>query len=151
MSVSYHLHTMLALWSVLLGVFLGFCYEFFRFAHRLHPGAVWLIFLEDLLFSGLCLCGMLLLFFNLSYGRMRLYAFVGVPAGFILWYFTLGRLFRLAFMRLVAGIKARLRPPLTYARARIYTCVCGGRLRRYARRGFGIKKTFRRKLKDDTS
>ena len=147
MSVSYHLHTLLALWSLLLGVFLGFCYEFFRFAHRLHPGAVWLIFLEDLLFSGICLCGMLLLFFNLSYGRMRLYAFVGVPTGFVLWYFTLGRLFRLACLRLVA----KLRPPAAYLRATVRTFLQGRRLAHRAGNGFGIKKQLRRKSKDDPS
>ena len=146
MSVSYHLHTMLALWSLLLGVFLGFCYEFFRFAHRLHPGAAWLIFFEDLLFSGLCLCGMLLLFFNLSYGRMRLYAFVGVPAGFILWYVTLGKLFRIACMRLLGACRAILGPPVSMVRAWRYTRLCGIRLRRFARRGFGAKKLLRRKL-----
>lgn len=147
MSVSYHLHTLLALWSLLLGVFLGFCYEFFRFAHRLHPRSVWLIFLEDLLFSGICLCGMLLLFFNLSYGRMRLYAFVGVPMGFILWYFTLGRLFRLACLHLFA----KLRPPASRIRAAARTYVLGIRLRRLAGKGFGIKKLLRRKSEDDPS
>ena len=146
MSVSYHLHTMLALWSLLLGVFLGFCYEFFRFAHRLHPGAAWLIFFEDLLFSGVCLCGMLLLFFNLSYGRMRLYAFVGVPAGFVLWYVTLGKLFRLACMRFLTVCRATLGPPVSKARAWLRTYFCGMRLRRCARGGFGAKKTLRRKL-----
>ena len=147
MSVSYHLHTMLALWSVLLGAFLGFCYEFFRFAHRLHPRAVWLIFIEDLLFSGICLVGMLLLFFNLSYGRMRLYAFVGVPTGFLLWYFTVGRLFRLACQRLLK----KIRPPAAYLRGILYTQMEGYRLRRRAGNGFGIKKAFRRKSRDDTS
>ncbi len=141
MSVSYELHTLLALWSLLLGVFLGFCYEFFRFAHRLHPRAVWLIFLEDLLFSGICLCGMLLLFFNLSFGRMRLYAFIGVPVGFVLWYFTLGRLFRLVCMRLIG----KLRPPVSHLHAVVRTCVRGRFLYRRARHGFGVQTLLRRK------
>ena len=146
MSVAYHLHTELAFWSLLLGVFLGFCYEFFRFAHRLHPKAVWLIFLEDLLFSGICLLGMLLLFFNLSYGRMRLYAFVGVPAGFILWYVTLGRLFRVLCFRIRSRVLALLGPPVTYLLALLRTDFQRRSMCRRARRGFGIKKSLKRKL-----
>ena len=151
MSGAYHLHTALALWSLLLGVFLGFCYEFFRFAHRLHPGAVWLIFLEDLLFSGICLLGMLLLFFNLSYGRMRLYAFVGVPAGFVLWYVTMGKLFRLLCMRICSRVKALLGPPVAYLFALARTRIRGRCLFRRARKGFGFKKHLKGSYEDDTS
>ena len=37
MSVDYTLHSLLALWSLVLGVACGFVYEFFRLLHRLHP------------------------------------------------------------------------------------------------------------------
>lgn len=94
MNVPYAKHFLLALWAVPTGMFMGFLYEWFRILHRLHPDRKVLIFFEDLLFCLLCSVSMMLLFFNLSYGRMRFYGFVFSAAGFCLWYFTIGKAFR---------------------------------------------------------
>ncbi len=141
MSVSYSLHFLLAGWSVLAGVLLGFLYEFFKLLHRLHPQVKWLIFLEDLFFSLLCTCAMLLLFFNLSYGRMRLYAFAGVAAGFAGWYFTLGKLFG----RAVSRLHRWLRPRWQRIGELCYTIREKKRFCHRARSGFGAGKQIRRK------
>lgn len=146
MSVSYSLHFLLAGWSVLAGIALGFLYEFFRLLHRLHLRAVWLIFLEDLLFCLCCTCALSLLFFNLSYGQMRLYAFAGVAIGFAVWYVTLGSLFRRALSRL----HRFLFPRWERLKGRLHTAVEGHRYCRTARLGFGVRKHWRKQLRRET-
>ena len=141
MSVSYSLFYLLALWAWILGVISGFVYEFFRLLHRLHPRATWLIFLEDLLFCLFCTCGMLLLFFNLSYGRMRLYAFVFAGIGFLLWYCTAGKLFRKA----LSWLAMRLQPRIRRAKAWGYTNIQTVRFAHRAKNGFGSQTFLRRK------
>lgn len=133
MSVSYILYDLLALWSLIFGVAMGFLYEFFRLLHSLHPRATWLIFGEDILFSLICTCGMLLIFFNLSYGRMRLYAFVFAAIGFLLWHFTAGKWFRKA----VSKATAIVRPHVAYARTYGYTKFQAALFVHRAKSGFG--------------
>ncbi len=143
MSVSYALHFLLAGWSVLTGVALGILYEFFRFLHRLHRRAAWLIFLEDLLFCLCCSAAMALLFFNLSYGQMRLYAFAGAVLGFLLWYCTVGALFRRAMSKLYRA----LLPPCRRWKARQYTKRESLRFRRRAKAGFGVRRFWRKQIR----
>lgn len=141
MSVSYSLHFLLAGWSVLTGLVLGFLYEFFRLMHRSHPRAYPLIFLEDVVFSLFVTCAMLLLFFNLSYGRMRLYAFVGVAGGFAVWYFTLGKL----FCKALSYAASKLRPHAERIKANGYTRKEAVRFLQRAKKGFGAGQWIRRK------
>lgn len=141
MSVSYSLHYLLAVWSVLTGMLLGFLYEFFRLLHRVHPQLSWLIFLEDLLYCLFCTGGMLLLFFNLSFGRMRMYAFVGVALGFAVWYFTLGKLFGKALSRFAR----LLRPRAAKAKAHFCTRREAFCMAYRAKKGFGAGKWIWRK------
>ena len=148
MSISYSLHFLLAGWSVLTGIALGFLYEFFRLLHQLHARAGWLIFFEDLLFSLCCTCALALLFFNLSFGRMRLYAFAGFAVGFSIWYFTFGALFRMALSRLYRA----LRPRWMRLSDRVRTQREEMRFCHKARAGFGVRKQWsqqvRRKVED---
>lgn len=146
MSVSYTLHFLLAGWSVLAGIALGFVYEFFRLLHRLHARVVWLLFLEDLLFCLCCTCALSLLFFNLSYGRMRLYAFAGFAFGFAVWYFTFGALFRRALSRL----HRLFLPRWNRLKDRLCTGVERYRFYREARAGFGVKKQWRKQIRRET-
>lgn len=146
MSVDYLLHTLLALWSVILGAFFGLVYEFFRLLHRFHPRATLLICVEDLLFALICAVGMMLLFFNLSFGRMRFYAFPGVVLGFVIWYYTLGRLFR----RVCACISRRLSPPLLYFKRVTRTEVQSVIIYRLARKGFGVGRFVKRRSENVT-
>jgi len=141
MSITYSLFYLLALWSLILGVASGFVYEFFRLLHRLHPRATWLIFLEDLLFCLFVTCGLLLLFFNLSYGRMRLYAFVFTGLGFLSWYFTVGKLFR----KTVSRVLRYARPRVRHFRAWGYTHIQVIRFAHAAKQGFGSASFLRRK------
>lgn len=147
MNVDYALHGLLALWSVLLGGFLGFVYEFFRVLHRFHPRLYWLICLEDILFSLICSLGMMLLFFNLSFGRMRFFAFPGMVLGFVIWYFTLGRLFR----RILLDVSRRLRPPVRYIKGFVRTGVRTVFMFHRARGGFGTRRFTKRSSEDATS
>lgn len=141
MSVTYSLFYLLALWAFLLGAASGLLYEAFRLLHRLHPRATWLIFLEDLLFCLICACGLLLLFFNLSYGRMRFYAFVFMAIGFLLWYFTVGKLFQKA----LSCVASRMRPHLLRVRAWGHTKLQTVLVAHAAKKGFGGSSFIRRK------
>ncbi len=147
MSTNYLLHSLLALWSLLLGAFLGFVYEFFRIFHRLHPRTAWLICIEDLLFACICSVCMMLLFFNLSFGRMRFFAFPGLILGFVIWYFTLGRLFR----RICLGLSRRLGPPVRYIKGFVRTWMRTYVMSVHARKGLGTRSHFKRRTEDETS
>ena len=147
MSVDYLSHSLLALWSLILGCFLGFVYEFFRLLHRFHPRAMWLIFFEDLLFAMICSAGMMLLFFNLSFGRMRFFAFPGMILGFLIWYFTLGRVFRRGWMLL----SRLLHPPIQVVKCYIRTKMCTVFIVYRGRCGFGVGRLFKRRSGNATS
>ncbi len=139
MSVPYAQQTLLALWSVLTGLGLGFAYEWFRIFHFLHPNAIVLIFIEDIIFSLICALSISLLFFNLSFGKMRFFGFIFTLAGFCLWYFTAGRLFRIFCRRL----SILLQPKLCRIRTRIHCLFETKRMVRSARNGFGAKHHIR--------
>ena len=87
---------LLALWSAVLGVALCIVYDVFRFFRigflRGNVG----IFICDIAFCMFATAGMLVLFFNLTNGRIREYAFLFVIFGFLLWRFTAGRVLMLA-------------------------------------------------------
>ena len=146
MSVSYSLHFLLAGWSLIAGFALGFLYEFFRLLHRLYHLALWLIFIDDLLFCLCCTGALSLLFFNLSFGQMRLYAFLCVAVGFAAWYFTLGTLFRKALSRL----HRLLLPRWERLKSCLRTKLEGQRYRHRARTGFGIQKHWRKQIRRET-
>ncbi len=98
---AYQLHTALAVWSLIVGVFLCTVYDLFRlFGFRRRQSRI-LLFVSDLVFCLIATASMLLLFFNLSYGRMRAYAFVLVIVGFLIWRFTVGRVLFSAMQRLL--------------------------------------------------
>lgn len=91
MQDKYVLHTALALWSVILGAFLCAVYDVFRlFRLRRKQNAV-MLFICDVLFCLISALSLLILFFNLSFGRMRAYAFVLCLIGFLIWRFTVSR------------------------------------------------------------
>ena len=86
------LHQALALWSVIVGAFLCVVYDVFRVTRLRHRQNSVLLFLCDFAFSLIATLAMLLLFFNLSFGKMRAYAFALVALGFLVWRFTVSRL-----------------------------------------------------------
>ena len=129
MQNEYSLHFLLALWSFILGVFLSAVYDVFRLTRLMkRKQSIFTVFVSDFVFciiSSLC---MTVLFFNLSYGRMRGYAFVLVLVGFYVWRITMGRLF-MALMRravdLVSGLLNSIKMRVCHAykkqMRRIYT------------------------------
>ena len=87
---------LLALWSAVLGVALCIVYDVFRFFRiGFLRGSVG-TFICDIAFCMFATAGMLVLFFNLTNGRIREYAFLFVIFGFLLWRFTAGRVLMLA-------------------------------------------------------
>lgn len=105
MEQNFYESTLLALWSLAVGAFLCAVYDIFRvFRLGKRQNSV-LLFFSDIVFSLICAFSMLLLFFNLSYGKMRLYAFVCALGGFLVWRFTLSRIYISVIKRIIAVYK----------------------------------------------
>ena len=67
--------------------------------------AVW-IFIEDILFSLIAAAAVIVLLYNVSSGRVRVSALIGLPAGFFLWYFTVGKAVRRLSAAAVLGVRS---------------------------------------------
>lgn len=102
------LHTALALWSLITGAFLCATYDIFRLMRTFKRQGAVTLFISDFvfcLFSAVCL---LILFFNLSYGRVRLYALALAVGGFLLWRFTVSRLVMALLLKLIKRVNKLL-------------------------------------------
>lgn len=108
MSNEYFLHTALALWSVAVGAFLCVVYDIFRVFRLRRKQNSFVLFICDLVFCLIATVCMLVLFFNLSFGRMRAYAFVFAAAGFLAWRSTVSRLVMTLLLRLIVAIEKLL-------------------------------------------
>jgi spore cortex biosynthesis protein YabQ len=91
MGVDNSLNMALTLWAVVAGAFLCAVYDVFRVGRLRHDQNAWLLFFNDILFCVISACTMMLLFFNLSYGKIRGYAVVFSLAGFLVWRATVSR------------------------------------------------------------
>lgn len=96
--------------SLLLGAVLGIIYDFFRITRLAFIMPPLLVLLEDLLFfllSSIILFNYLL---ESNHGQIRYFIFIGVVLGWVLYYFSLGRLLIgisakiIAIVRRVLGI-----------------------------------------------
>lgn len=153
MYIDYRLHFLLALWSLLCGGFLGAVYDVFRSGRR--AGRAWL-FVSDLAFSVICTVTMLLLFFNLSFGRMRAYSFLLVLVGFLLWRASFGKLFfpllcrvRRACRDLVRRILSAAKRKFCLALRFLYTKkYCRNKLL-LAKHGYGLRRMLGSTTKKD--
>ncbi len=95
------------LWSAALGLGLGGFYDLFRIGRILRGRqAVWMVFLQDLLFALAAAMATALCFTLSNYGQVRLFLLIGEGLGFLIYYYTLGRL--------SGKIAALLRPILAY-------------------------------------
>ncbi len=118
----------LAVWAFALGAFLCAVYDVFRlFRLKRKQNAIILFFFDFVfcVFSTVCL---LILFFNLSYGRVRFYALALAVIGFLVWRFTVSRLVMTLILKLIGrieklltSIKIRVSVRLKYLARRIYT------------------------------
>ncbi len=91
MSIDNSLNMALTLWAVVAGAFLCAVYDVFRVSRLRHEQGKVLLFLNDIAFCVISACTMMLLFFNLSYGKIRGYAFAFVLVGFLVWRATVSR------------------------------------------------------------
>ena len=108
MNNEYLLHMALALWSVILGAFLCAVYDVFRLLRLVRRQNAFVVFLCDFIFCVFSAVCLLVLFFNLSYGRVRFYALALAIAGFLVWRFTVSRLVMTLLMKLIKQIKKLL-------------------------------------------
>ncbi len=114
--------------SFVLGAVLCAVYDLFRvFRLRRKTNAV-LLFVSDIVYSAIVSLSLLLLYFNFTYGRVRVYAFAVVLLGFLAWRFTVSRLainLCLRFMDFAARVlnssKMRIVRFLKRTLRRIYT------------------------------
>ncbi len=159
MESEYFLHTALALWSVAVGAVLCAVYDVFRaFRLRKRQNAV-LLFTFDFLYCMIAAVFMLLLFFNLSYGKARAYAFLFALCGFLIWRFTVSRVFTALVIRIslfceriLNLIKMRLCLAMIWLWRRIYTKIYCRRLITTAKNGKLVKrKEFRNDKETDPS
>ena len=108
MNNEYLLHMALALWSVILGAFLCAVYDVFRLLRLVRRQNAFVVFLCDFIFCVFSAVCLLVLFFNLSYGRVRFYALALAIAGFLVWRFTVSRLVMTLLVKLIKRIKKLL-------------------------------------------
>ena len=108
MNNEYLLHMALALWSVILGAFLCAVYDIFRLLRLVRRQNAFVVFLCDFIFCVFSAVCLLVLFFNLSYGRVRFYALALAIAGFLVWRFTVSRLVMTLLVKLIKRIKKLL-------------------------------------------
>ncbi len=92
MEVDFRLQSLLALWSIVTGAFLCAVYDVFRVMRIRRRQNAAVMFLFDLAFCLIASVTMSVLFFNLSFGKMRAFSFVLAVVGFLVWRFTVSRL-----------------------------------------------------------
>ncbi|MBR4799027.1 MAG: spore cortex biosynthesis protein YabQ [Clostridia bacterium] len=138
---------LLALWSAACGGSLCAVYDVFRlFRTGRKPGGVRLFF-ADLLYCVFVYAAFALLFFNLTHGKVRWFAFAFAAGGFGLWRITVSRLFMPAAGFIIKTLKKALSQALKYIRrtarslyrAAHSRALCRGDIKK-ARRGYGYLK-----------
>ncbi|MBR0232348.1 MAG: spore cortex biosynthesis protein YabQ [Clostridia bacterium] len=143
---------LLAAWAAAAGAFLCAVYDLFRlFRLGRRPGAVPLFF-SDLLFCAFVYAAFALLFFNLTHGRVRWFAFACAAAGFLLWRATFGKLLMRAAEKCLSVTKTTLakakryllRAALRAKRAAGSAAACRRDIKN-ARRGYGFTKSLQRR------
>ena len=97
--------SMLVIASLALGAFLSAVYDIFRLARLIREQKGVILFINDFVYSIIAALCMTVLFFNLSYGRMRAFAFAFVIVGFLIWRISVGKIFMLLMSRLIRLIK----------------------------------------------
>ncbi|MBR5746139.1 MAG: spore cortex biosynthesis protein YabQ, partial [Clostridia bacterium] len=84
---------LLSLWSAAAGAFLCAVYDIFRLCRIGRKAGAAELFFADLLFCLFVYAVFALLFFNLTHGKVRWFAFAFAACGFRLWRATVSRVF----------------------------------------------------------
>jgi len=95
------------LWSVAFGALLGLFYDVFRIVRVAVRAPSVVVFFQDVAFwflAGLCT---FIFIFAVNAGELRLFLFLGILAGAVVYYFTLGMLV-MAFARAVVSFVKRV-------------------------------------------
>ncbi len=151
MQIDYSLQNAVALWAFVLGCCLCLIYDIlrvFRLGKKQNP---LLLFLLDVVYCLLVSVSFSVLFFNLTFGRMRAYGFLFGAAGFWAWRLTVSRLFMLLLIKLrdavakfMNSLKIGVQSFITRLVRRVYTKIyCEITITR-AKRGFGMYKSTRK-------
>ena len=156
MGVDYSLQTVLALWSVVGGAFLCAVYDVFRiFRLRKSQNGI-LLFISDVVFCIIASCSMTVLFFNLSYGKMRAYAFAFAIVGFLIWRVTVSRVAILLLNKLIDRFEKLLNSIITRVTfiikrisRRIYTSIYCNKAVKSVSNGFALD-IKRKEMKNET-
>ena len=101
--------SILVIASFALGAFLSAVYDIFRLARLIREQKGVILFINDFVYSIIAALCMTVLFFNLSYGRMRAFAFAFVIVGFLIWRISVGKIFMLLMSRIIRLIKRILK------------------------------------------
>ncbi len=91
--------------SVFFGVFLGVVYDILRLIRLAAGAGKGATFFFDLFFCFLAALASFTLALGTNYGFLRFYHLGGETLGMLLWYFTLGKLFRVFCRALLRGVK----------------------------------------------
>ena len=97
----------------LTGVVIGILFDIFRIIRRSFKTADFIICIEDICFW--LLAGLILLFsiFTFNNGELRLYVFLGILFGTLIYLLTLSKYFILIFVQIITFIKKILWHPIS--------------------------------------
>lgn len=105
---SFTEHTLLFFYSCLMGVILGIIYDFFRVFRIVIPHNSILVMLEDIIFSLIYIIFIVSFTSAFARGEFRVFYVFGNLLGFILYFFTLGRIAVLIIRKLILYFKSIL-------------------------------------------
>ncbi len=146
----------LAVWSFVCGVLLCGIYDIFCVSRLIKKQKALILFINDFLFCIIAALVMLILFFNLSFGEPRMYAFLFALLGFTLWRYTVSRFYIWLIRRVVEFmsnllnlIKMRIIGLVKRALRLIYSGIYCRRTIENSKKGFGLLKIQKLKRKEN--
>lgn len=146
----------LAVWSFACGVLLCGIYDIFCVSRLIKKQNALILFINDFLFCIIAALVMLVLFFNLSFGEPRLYAFLFALLGFLLWRYTVSRFYIWLIRRMVEftsnllnSIKTRIITFLKRVMRFIYNDFYCHQTAKRSKKGFGLLKLQKLKRKEN--
>ena len=100
--------SVLAVWSLVIGAVLCAFYDILRAFRLVGRTRALTLFVLDFSFCLISALLMLVMFYNLTFGRIRAYAFVFMLVGFLIWRFTVGKVFISIVWRIILFVKGIL-------------------------------------------
>ena len=91
------------------GLGAAFVYDWLRAARRILPHSDMLVAAEDVIFWLLCAVLVPVLIFRLNYGELRLFLFLGIVIGVVLYFVLISRIFLKIALFVFGAVKAVIR------------------------------------------